>query len=269
MSLEKLLTTAKHAAVTAAAHIKQVQQSRVDIAVFEKAPNDIVTELDHQAEQDIIKIIREHYPDHAILSEETGEMAGKDICWIIDPIDGTTNLAHGFPHYAISIAAKRDTQTLVGVVYDIPRDECFTAVRGQGAWLNEQRLQVSRHPSLKGALLATGFPSKQPHHLDVYLQCFATLFPYTVGIRRAGSAALDLAYVAAGRLDGFWEFTLKEWDIAAGALLVEEAGGHVCDLYGEQDYPQRGVMAGNPKVLAAMIDEIAPICRQDFSQLMA
>jgi len=195
------------------------------IAVQTKDRNDFVSEVDRQAEQEIIGVLRKAYPDHAILAEESGEQAGNDYQWIIDPLDGTTNFLHGFPQYAVSIALRHKGRLEQGVVYDPVRQELFTATRGGGAMLNERRIRVSSRRTLEGALLGTGFPFKSQQHLESYLQMFRVLFPQTAGIRRAGSAALDLAYVAAGRFDGFWEIGLSVWDMAAGVLLIQEAGG--------------------------------------------
>lgn len=224
-----------------------------------KGRNDFVSEVDHQAEQEIIKVIRKAYPNHGILAEESGPQAGDDYLWVIDPLDGTTNFLHGFPQFAVSIAVKYKDQLEQAVVYDPLRQELFTATRGAGAQLNERRLRVARIKGLEGALLGTGFPFKYQQHLESYIDTFRALFPMTAGIRRAGSAALDLAYVAAGRLDGFWEIGLSEWDMAAGVLLIREAGGMVGDFSGGEDFFTTGnLVAGNPRVFKAMLQTIAP-----------
>src|SRR3990172_9238851 len=224
-----------------------------------KSQNDFVTEIDHQAEQEIIKVIRKAYPNHGILAEESGAQNGDEYIWVIDPLDGTTNFLHGFPQFSVSIGIKYKGQLEQGVVYDPLRQELFTATRGGGAQLNGRRLRVSRAKGLEGALLGTGFPFKHQQHLDPYLNTFRALFPMTAGIRRAGSAALDLAYVAAGRLDGFWEIGLSEWDMAAGILIIQEAGGMVSDFSGGNDYLETGnVVAGTPRVYKAMLETIAP-----------
>ncbi|HLA74901.1 MAG TPA: inositol-1-monophosphatase [Gammaproteobacteria bacterium] len=224
-----------------------------------KSQNDFVTEIDHQAEQEIIKVIRKAYPNHGILAEESGAQNGDEYIWVIDPLDGTTNFLHGFPQFSVSIGIKYKGQLEQGVVYDPLRQELFTATRGGGAQLNDRRLRVSRAKGLEGALLGTGFPFKHQQHLDPYLNTFRALFPMTAGIRRAGSAALDLAYVAAGRLDGFWEIGLSEWDMAAGILIIQEAGGMVSDFSGGNDYLETGnVVAGTPRVYKAMLETIAP-----------
>ncbi|MEO5574124.1 MAG: inositol-1-monophosphatase [Gammaproteobacteria bacterium] len=233
---------------------------RVDsFTVTLKAQNDFVSEVDHQAEREIIKVIRKAYPHHGILAEESGAQNGDDYLWVIDPLDGTTNFLHGFPQFSVSIALKHKGQLEQAVVYDPLRQELFTATRGAGAQLNERRLRVTKIKGLEGALLGTGFPFKQQQHLETYLATFRALFPMTSGIRRAGSAALDLAYVAAGRLDGFWEIGLSEWDMAAGALIVQEAGGIVGDFSGGDEFLTTGnLVTGNPRVFKAILEAIAP-----------
>ncbi len=229
------------------------------LSVTSKKRNDFVSEVDRLAEDEIIRILRKAYPSHGILAEETGAHKGDEYVWVIDPLDGTTNFLHGFPQFAVSIALKHKGRIEQAVVYDPLRQELFTASRGAGALLNDRRVRVSRLPGLEGALLGTGFPFKMQQHLDAYLAMFKSLFPETAGIRRAGSAALDLAYVAAGRLDGFWEIGLSEWDMAAGVLLVQEAGGLVGDFGGGHDFLATGnVIAGSPKVFAAMVKAIHP-----------
>lgn len=227
--------------------------------VITKAPNDFVSEVDKRAESEIIKILKKAFPDHGFLAEESGVRAGNDYQWIIDPLDGTTNFLHGFPQFSVSIALSYRDQLELGVVYDPMRQELFTAVRGAGAQLNNRRLRVSARRGLEGALLGTGFPFKDMDNIDAYLATFKTLAGKTAGIRRPGSAALDLAYVAAGRLDGFWEFGLSPWDMAAGILLIKEAGGLVGDLAGGHDYMDSGnVVAGSPKVFHALLQNIQP-----------
>lgn len=239
------------------------QVDRLDVT--EKSHNDYVTEVDRQAEATIISVIREAYPDHAILGEESGELpghkGGADFQWVIDPLDGTTNFLHGFPQFAVSIAVRQKGRLEHAVIYDPMRQELFTASRGAGAQLNDRRLRVTSRKGLDGALLGTGFPFKpeQQHYLDCYLATLKALLPVTAGIRRPGSAALDLAYVAAGRLDGFWEFGLKPWDMAAGILMIKEAGGLVSDFGGGDNYLDTGnVVAGNPKVFKAILQTIRP-----------
>lgn len=232
-----------------------------------KSENDFVTEVDKAAEQEIIRTIRKAYPNHGFLAEESGKQAGDEFVWIIDPLDGTTNYVHGFPQFAVSIALKHKQVLEQAVIYDPLRQELFTASRGRGAQLNDRRIRVTPRPGLKGALLGTGFPFKQQQHLEAYLAMFKALFPMTAGIRRAGAASLDLAYVAAGRLDGFWEIGLNPWDMAAGALLIEEAGGFVCDFSGSNEYLDTGnLVAANPKLLKPMLEKIQPHLPPDLQK---
>lgn len=229
------------------------------LTVQTKDRNDFVSEVDNQAEQEIISILRKAYPDHGILAEESGSTSGDDYEWIIDPLDGTTNFLHGFPQFAVSIALRHKGRLEQGVVYDPMRQELFTATRGAGAMLNEKRIRVSKQKGLEGALLGTGFPFKAQQHLDAYLNMFRALFPQTAGIRRPGSAALDLAYVASGRLDGFWEIGLNTWDMAAGILIIQEAGGISSDFLGGHDFLESGnLVSGNPKVFAEILKAIRP-----------
>jgi myo-inositol-1(or 4)-monophosphatase len=236
------------------------------LTVQTKDRNDFVSEVDRQAEQEIIAVLRKAYPDHGVLAEESGRREGNDYQWIIDPLDGTTNYLHGFPQFAVSIALQHKGRIEQGVVYDPLRQELFSASRGAGAMLNERRIRVTSRRSLDGALLGTGFPFKSQQHLDAYLDMFRALFPRTAGIRRPGSAALDLAYVAAGRLDGFWEIGLNIWDMAAGVLLIQEAGGLSSDFVGGHDYLDNGnLVAGNPKVFAEILKTIRPYVGTDLS----
>lgn len=230
---------------------------RVDtLTITAKGRNDFVSEVDRRAEQVIIETLHKAYPGHGILAEESGGQPGDDYVWVIDPLDGTTNFLHRFPQFAVSIALKYRGRLEQGVVYDPLRQELFTASRGEGARLNDRRIRVSRC-SLKNALLGTGFPFRRIAELDMYLETFRALLPRSSGIRRAGSAALDLAYVASGRLDGFWEFGLEEWDMAAGVLLIQEAGGVAAAPDGEQDFMQRGdIVAANPTVLKGMLETL-------------
>ncbi|MSP28480.1 MAG: inositol monophosphatase [Methylococcales bacterium] len=235
--------------------IDKVSQLHVD----QKGKNDYVSEVDRMVEREIINIIKTAYPDHGILAEESGAHAGNDYVWIIDPLDGTTNFLHGFPQYAVSIALKHKGKLEVGVIYDPLRDELFTAKRGGGAMLNNRKLRVTQPNSLKGALLGTGFPFKTDLHLDAYVGMFRALTTECAGIRRAGSAALDLAYVAAGRLDGYWEIGIMEWDMAAGILLIKEAGGVATDFSFNDNYVESGnVIAGSPKMHQLMYALIEP-----------
>ncbi len=227
------------------------------LTITTKGRNDYVSEIDQQAEQEIINTVRRAYPGHGILAEESGSHPGDEFVWIIDPLDGTTNFLHGFPQFAVSIALEHRGRLDQAVIYDPLRQELFTASRGAGAQLNERRIRVSKARGLEGSLLGTGFPFRHLSFLNTYVDIFKALLPQTAGIRRAGAASLDLAYVATGRLDGFWEFGLKPWDLAAGALLIQEAGGILSDFEGGNDYMTTGnVVAGNAKVLKAILQTI-------------
>ena len=237
---------------------------RIDsLNVEVKQKNDFVSEVDRQAELEIINIIRRAHPDHAILAEESGKTDGNEFEWIIDPLDGTTNFLRGFPHYAVSIALRHRQRLEVGVIYDPFKDELFCASRGNGATLNDRKIRVSKLIAYEGSLLGTGFPFKENQNIDAYLASLREMMLHTSGIRRAGSAALDLAYVAAGRLDGFWEFGLNTWDIAAGCLLVQEAGGLVGDHQGGSTHLDSGdIVAANPKIFRLMLNSIHTSTKQ-------
>ena len=229
------------------------------LKVSAKRDKDFVTEVDKAAEAAIIEVLKEAYPDHAILAEESGASGDSDTVWIIDPLDGTTNFIHGFPQYAISIAQQHKGVLQHAVVYDPTKNELFTASKGSGAFLNERRIRVSKRVKLNEVLLGTGFPFRYFEHVDAYLAIFRDMMHKTAGVRRPGAAALDLAWVAAGRIDGFWELGLSPWDMAAGALLITEAGGLVGDLTGEPNYLETGnIVGGNPKVFAQLLQIIAP-----------
>jgi myo-inositol-1(or 4)-monophosphatase len=230
---------------------------RLDVRA--KGQNDFVTEIDMQAERDIIETIHKHYPDHAVLAEESGERGESEFVWIIDPLDGTTNFMHGFPQFAVSIAVQRRGRIEHGVVYDPLRQELFTTSRGEGAQLDGKRIRVSSHVGLDRALIGTGFPYRTNlHWIDNYMGMFKAVTQATAGIRRPGAAALDLAYVAAGRLDAFWELGLSPWDTAAGTLLITEAGGMVGTLTGGEYTQQGHILAGTPKVYAPLLELLAP-----------
>ncbi len=257
--MHPLLNIAIRAARSAGAIISRSVEHIDSLTIDTKAQNDFVTEVDRLAEREIIQTIRRSYPEHSILAEESGQQPGDDYQWVIDPLDGTTNFLHGFPQFAVSIAIRHRDRIEHAVVYDPMRQELFTASRGAGAQLNDRRIRVSRRKDLEGALIGTGFPFKQQQHLDVYLETFRALFPMTAGIRRPGSAALDLAYLAAGRLDGFWEIGLQPWDMAAGTLLIQEAGGLVGDFSGNNRFLETGnLVAGNAKVFRAILQTIQP-----------
>ena len=247
-------------AARAAGRIMLRHMDRLDrVNVIAKHPNDFVSDVDRQAEAEIIGVIRQTYPDHGILAEESGAQGSSDNLWIIDPLDGTTNYLHGFPQFAASIAFSHKGRLESGVVYDPLREEMFVASRGGGALLNDRRIRVSGRSSLDGALLGTGFPFRRPEILDSYLDTFRVLSARCGDIRRAGAAALDLAYVATGRLDGFWETGLSKWDIAAGALLIQEAGGLVGDFGGGHEFLNTGnIVAGTPRVFKGIVQAIHP-----------
>ncbi len=237
--------------------IRQIDHVQ-DLPVTKKSRNDFVTEVDKHAEMAIIDTLHAAYPKHAFLAEESGQQGESSYLWIIDPLDGTTNYLHGFPQYAVSIALQVRGKLEQAVVYDPLRQELFTASRGEGAILNNKRIRVSKQKHLEGALLGTGFPFKEQHRLNEYLNSFKALFPMTAGIRRAGAAALDLAYVACGRLDGFWELGLKPWDMAAGVLLVQEAGGMSSEISGGEEYLESGdIVSANPEIIKAILEKIS------------
>ncbi|MDQ2695083.1 MAG: inositol-1-monophosphatase [Pseudomonadota bacterium] len=254
------LTIAKRAAVGAGKLILRHLERLERVSISVKQRNDFVSDADLQAEQEIIRTLRRIYPSHGILAEESGLAADDDeYQWVIDPLDGTTNFLHGIPHFAVSIAFRHKGRLESGLVYDPLRQEMFTASRGNGAQLNDHRIRVKNAAALDGTLLGTGTPFRYPQHHQAYLAMLATLFDRCGDIRRSGCATLDLAYVAAGRLDGFWEIGLKEWDLAAGALLIQEAGGLVGDFAGGHEFLRSGnVVAGNPKVFKAMVQAIQP-----------
>ena len=257
--MHPMLNTAVRAA-RQAGRIILMYQDRLDrLTVTAKSRNDYVTQADTEAEEVILEVLRRAYPGHGILAEESGRREGGEYTWVVDPLDGTTNFIHGFPQFAVSIAAVRGDVLEHGVVFDPLKDELFTASRGQGAQLNDRRIRVSGLQHLSQALLGTGFPFRDMSVLEPWLRTFQALLPKTAGVRRAGAAVLDLAYVAAGRLDGFWEMGLKPWDMAAGALLVREAGGLVADFSGEQNYLKNGnIIAAN----TAVFDELRKIVNQ-------
>ena len=237
------------------------QMDTIDhLKITAKGTDEFFCEVDVKAEQAIMKTILKAYPDHGIIAEESGtHNPDSEVVWIIDPLDGTTNYLHGFPCYSVSIACRIKNRIEHGVVYDPLRHECFSASRGDGAQLNDRRIRVSKQSQLSGALLGTGFPFRNTTIAERYMPTLHALIGQCAGIRRTGSAALDLAYVAAGRLDGLWEFGLRPWDLAAGALLIKEAGGLVSDLQGGETYLKQGdIVAGNPKVFKSLLQTINP-----------
>ena len=256
-NLHPMLNTAIKAARAAGAVINRAALDVENVRVAQKQVNDFVTEVDQASEQIIIDTLLGAYPTHGILAEETGSQHGNpdsDYIWIIDPLDGTTNFIHGFPVYCVSIALSYKGKIEHAVVYDPSRNDLFTATRGRGAFLNECRIRVSKRTQLKDCLISTGFPFRPGDNLRHYLRMFADVTERVAGVRRPGSAALDLAYVAAGFTDGFFETGLSIWDIAAGSLLVTEAGGLVGNFTGEADFlEQRECLAGNPRAYGQLV----------------
>ncbi len=232
------------------------------LTVTSKGPKDFVSEVDREAERAIVETLLAAFPDHAILAEEgtaKGANADAENLWIIDPLDGTTNFLHGFPQYCVSIALSHRGLVTQGVVYDPVRNDLFTASRGRGAFLNDRRMRVSKRQHLRDCLVGTGFPFRDGSYLDTYMKMMKVMTEQTAGLRRPGAAALDLAYVAAGFYDGFWEVGLNAWDVAAGSLLIQEAGGLIGDLAGEGDFLHGGqVIAAAPKIFAQIVTALAP-----------
>jgi len=257
--MHPMLNIAVKAARRAGSIINRAVLEGGALEIRAKNKNDFVTQVDKAAEQAIIGVIRTAYPEHRILAEESGDTPGArpEYLWVIDPLDGTTNYIHGFPQYCVSIALEHKGVLAQAVVYDPGKNELFTASRGRGAFLDDRRIRVSKCLQLKDALVGTGFPFKELSRLDLYLRQLRTLMTSCAGVRRAGAAALDLAYVAAGRLDAFWEMGLSRWDMAAGALLIQEAGGMVADLQGGADFLDRGeIAAATPKVLPQLLEAL-------------
>lgn len=258
--MHPMLNTAVKAARRAGAMIVRALPDVDRLKVETKSRHDFVSEVDRRAEELIIETLKGAYPDHGVLAEESGTSPGNEWEWVIDPLDGTTNFLHAFPQFAVSIALRRRGRLEQAVVFDPLRDELFTATRGEGAQLNDRRIRVSRVTDLDGALLGTGFPFRQTDSVTEWVTMFQRVAQQTSGVRRAGSAALDLAYVACGRLDGFWETGLKPWDIAAGGLLVREAGGLASDLFTEGDPLDSGdILAANPRVYGLMRNAFAGV----------
>ena len=259
-SMQAFLNTAVEAA-RKAGDIAQINFARINQSdIKTKAYNEFATFVDEEAEKAIVDIIHGRYPDHTILGEEQGLKGDEsDYLWIIDPIDGTTNYIHSFPVYCVSIALKIKGRLEVAVIYDPSRQELFTAIRGMGAMLDGRKIRVSKQRTLQGALLGTGFPYRdQLDWLEVYLDIFIDFTRIVGAIRRPGSAALDLAYVASGRYDGFWEFGLKPWDVAAGVLLIQEAGGLVKSMIPGEDAVESGsLLCGNPHLFDPMSEIVS------------
>ncbi len=265
MNIHPVVNIALRAARKAGDNIMHATDRMDLLQVEEKGRNDFVSDMDRKAEQEIIYHISKAYPDHHIMAEESGasnHSAPSDYEWLIDPIDGTTNFVRGIPHFGISIACKYKGKLQHAVIYDPVRREEFTASRGQGAQLNGKRIRVSNRQDLASAVLATGIPflSRTDQHLPVYVKTLEKLAANSAGIRRMGAASLDLAYVAAGRYEAFWEIGLSEWDIAAGALLIQEAGGLVSDFNGGQDFLRTGnIVCGNPKCFKQVLQTVQPL----------
>lgn len=265
--MHPMLNVAVRAARRAGRIINRASVDLEQVKVTRKQTNDFVTEVDHASEAAIIDTLLTAYPDHAILAEESGHRPGKGAAtamheaehvWVIDPLDGTTNFIHGFPQYAVSIALMQRGLVTQAVIYDPTRDELFTASKGRGAFLNDRRIRVSRRTKVEESLIGTGFPYRQLDQLDDYLQLFKLVTEKSASVRRPGAAALDLAYVACGRYDAFFEFGLAPWDVAAGSLLITEAGGLVGNFSGDADYLfSEQVLAGTPKVFGALLALVA------------
>ena len=261
-ALHPMLNVATKAARAAGSIINRASMDLDLIKVNTKAPNDFVTEVDQMAERAVIETLLTAYPGHGILAEESGRTHGakdSDYVWIIDPLDGTTNFIHGLPVYGVSIALAYRGQVQQAVVYDPTRNDMFYASKGRGAFLNDKRLRVSKRIRMAEALLGTGFPFRKGDSFKRYMQMLEVVMPSCAGLRRPGSAALDLCYVAAGYYDGFFETGLAPWDIAAGSLIVTEAGGLIGNFTGESDYLyQREVVAGNPKIYGQLVQMLTP-----------
>jgi myo-inositol-1(or 4)-monophosphatase len=256
-NLHPMLNVAVKAARAAGAIINRAALDVESVRISQKQVNDFVTEVDHASEAAIIETLLTAYPDHGILAEESGGTHGAknaDNVWIIDPLDGTTNFIHGFPVYCVSIALAVRGKVEQAVIYDPSRNDLFTATIGRGAYLNERRLRVSKRTQLKESLISTGFPFRPGDNFNNYLRMMADVMQRTAGLRRPGAAALDLAYVAAGYTEGFFETGLSPWDVAAGSLLVTEAGGLIGNFTGESQFmDQRECVAGNPRVYGQLV----------------
>lgn len=265
-----LVNIAVQAARDAGRVILRYMNRMEGVTVAEKQRHDFVSQVDREAEQAIVRVIRRVHPDHAILAEEGGHTKGSrnnTVEWVVDPLDGTTNFLRGFPHFAVSIGIRERGRPAHGVVYDPVREELFVASQGRGALLNDRRIRVNELKGVRDALLATGFPFRERALLAQYMAMFQALFRDAADVRRAGSAALDLAYVAAGRVDGFWEFGLKAWDMAAGAVLIREAGGVVTDFTDGDSFLERGdIAAGSIKLHHELLDIIKPHLTSDFGK---
>ena len=264
-TLHPMLNIAVKAARAAGAIINRASLDLDVLKINTKSPNDFVTEVDQAAEEAIIDTILTAYPGHGILAEESGRERGakhSDFVWIIDPLDGTTNFIHGFPYYCVSIALAFRGKVEQAVVYDPTRNDLFIASKGRGAYLNDKRLRVSKRTRLADSIIGTGFPFRKGDNFQRYLKMMEDVMPLCAGLRRPGAAALDLCYVAAGMYDGFFETGLNPWDIAAGALMITEAGGLVGNFTGESDFMhQREILAGSPKIYGHLVKLLTPYSR--------
>jgi len=265
VALHPMLNVAIKAARAAGSIINRASLDLDILKINTKSPNDFVTEVDQAAEQVIIETLLQAYPDHAILAEESGRTHGakhSEFQWIIDPLDGTTNFIHGFPVYCVSIALAHRGVVQQAVVYDPTRNDLFYATRGRGAYLNDRRLRVSKRTRMSDALIGTGFPFRRGDNFKRYMKMFEDVMTQCAGLRRPGAAALDLCYVAAGYYDAFFETGLNPWDVAAGSLIITEAGGLVGNFTGESDFlHQREIVAGSPKIYGQMVQILTPYTR--------
>jgi myo-inositol-1(or 4)-monophosphatase len=264
--MEPMLNIALRAARKAGEIVARATEQVDTLDVKEKSANDFVTEVDTASEKEIIYTISKAHPDHGFLGEEGGQQGNinSDYQWIIDPLDGTTNFIHGIPHFAVSIACLYKGQLEHAVILDPIRREEFVASRGKGAQLNGRRMRISTRKSLDGALIGTGIPfkSRSEQHIPAYTKSLEAVAKQTAGIRRAGAASLDLAYVATGRLDAFWELGLNQWDLAAGVLLIRESGGLISDFKAGNSYMEKGnIVAGNPKCFKGLLQTVQPFLK--------
>ncbi|MBF0380388.1 MAG: inositol monophosphatase [Magnetococcales bacterium] len=260
MNLSPQMHIAVRTARSVAKRLTDRFENRHELATRKKGLNDLVSDADTETEAEIIKQLKGAYPGYKVMAEESGgSLPREGFCWIIDPIDGTTNFLHGIPHFCISIALAENGKIVGGLVFDPMRNEMFVGDAGRGAYLNDYRIRIGKSQSLAESVVATGFPTKQMDFADTYIATFGSILKECRGIRRQGSAALDLAYVASGRYDGFWESGLSRWDIAAGIIIVSEAGGYISDFKGGKGYLNSGdIIAASPKIHTLLLDKIYP-----------
>jgi myo-inositol-1(or 4)-monophosphatase len=257
--MHPMLNIAVKAARRAGGIISRASQNLDVLTIKHKSLNDLVSEVDRASEEAIIDVIKSAYPEHAILAEESGASGDSEYVWIIDPLDGTTNFLHGFPQYCVSIGLLHKGVPTQGVIFDPTRNDLYTASRGRGAYLNDKRLRVSRRDKLIDGLIGTGFPFRMFEYLDAYNAMLRDMMTKCAGVRRPGAAALDLAAVAAGHFDGFWEIGLSPWDMAAGVLMITESGGLVGDFEGNDKFMERGqIVAGSPKIFSQILHVLRP-----------